>query len=117
MALVLHGRSAGGLAYGTRYVVAQQRVAAAGAQAARLTQAILAKAFRGELVAQDPNDEPAAALLERLRRERAGAPREDARKATPGQAATGRVVRVHPLTGKSATTVATWYNGVHGGGA
>ena len=34
---------------------------------ARLNQSILAKAFRGELVPQDPNDEPAAALLERIR--------------------------------------------------
>ncbi|HIF9398956.1 TPA: restriction endonuclease subunit S [Photobacterium damselae] len=32
----------------------------------RLTQSILAKAFRGELVAQDPNDEPADKLLERI---------------------------------------------------
>lgn len=32
-----------------------------------LDQAILAKAFRGELVPQDPNDEPANVLLERLR--------------------------------------------------
>lgn len=33
----------------------------------RLISALLDKAFRGELVPQDPNDEPAAALLERLR--------------------------------------------------
>ena len=32
----------------------------------RLTPALLAKAFRGELVPQDPNDEPASELLERL---------------------------------------------------
>jgi type I restriction enzyme S subunit len=32
----------------------------------RLNPALLAKAFRGELVPQDPNDEPATALLERL---------------------------------------------------
>jgi len=32
-----------------------------------LTQSILAKAFRGELVPQDPNDEPAEKLLERLK--------------------------------------------------
>jgi type I restriction enzyme, S subunit len=32
-----------------------------------MTPSILAKAFRGELVPQDPNDEPAAALLERIR--------------------------------------------------
>ena len=36
----------------------------------KLTQAILAKAFRGELVPQDPNDEPAEKLLERIREER-----------------------------------------------
>lgn len=29
----------------------------------KLQQSILAKAFRGELVPQDPNDEPASALL------------------------------------------------------
>ena len=33
----------------------------------KLTQSILAKAFRGELVPQDPNDEPADKLLERIR--------------------------------------------------
>lgn len=32
-----------------------------------LTQSILAKAFRGELVPQDPNDEPAEKLLERIK--------------------------------------------------
>ncbi|NDW20400.1 restriction endonuclease subunit S [Alteromonas hispanica] len=32
-----------------------------------LTQSILAKAFRGELVPQDPNDEPADKLLERIK--------------------------------------------------
>ena len=37
----------------------------------RLEQATLAKAFRGELVPQDPNDEPASVLLERIRAERA----------------------------------------------
>jgi type I restriction enzyme S subunit len=39
----------------------------------KLDQAILAKAFRGELVPQDPNDEPASVLLERIRAERAAA--------------------------------------------
>ena len=36
----------------------------------RLDRSILAKAFRGELVPQDPNDEPAAVLLDRIRAER-----------------------------------------------
>ncbi len=35
-----------------------------------LDSSVLAKAFRGELVPQDPNDEPASALLERIRAER-----------------------------------------------
>lgn len=38
-----------------------------------LRRSILTAAFRGELVAQDPNDEPAGVLLERIRDERAAA--------------------------------------------
>ncbi|KQM27946.1 MULTISPECIES: restriction endonuclease subunit S [unclassified Sphingomonas] len=41
----------------------------------RLEAAILAKAFRGELVPQDPKDEPASVLLDRIRAERAAAPK------------------------------------------
>jgi type I restriction enzyme S subunit len=37
----------------------------------KLDQSILAKAFRGELVPQDSNDEPAATLLKRIRDSRA----------------------------------------------
>ncbi|MBI4854292.1 MAG: restriction endonuclease subunit S [Acidobacteria bacterium] len=39
----------------------------------KLTQSILAKAFRGELVPQDPNDEPASVLLERIQKEKSQA--------------------------------------------
>jgi len=35
----------------------------------RLEQSTLAKAFRGEIVPQDPNDEPASLLLERIQKE------------------------------------------------
>ena len=51
----------------------------------RLTPALLAKAFRGELVPQDPGDEPASVLLERIRAARqaeagAGKPSRRGRK-------------------------------------
>ena len=54
----------------------------------RLNQAILGKAFRGELVAQDPNDEPAAILLERLRMTRVEAPKS---RHTAEVSATGEI--------------------------
>jgi type I restriction enzyme, S subunit len=59
-----------------RSFVEVERLAAAAVAAHRLLdrldQAILAKAFRGELVAQNPDDEPASVLLDRIRAERAG---------------------------------------------
>ena len=60
---------------------------AARAQVDRLTPALLAKAFRGELVPQDPNDEPADALLARLRR--------DAPEHPPARKAGGRRAAKH----------------------
>jgi len=55
------------------------RVAADHAAAARLLPkldaAVLAKAFAGSLVPQDPNDEPASVLLERIKAERETAPK------------------------------------------
>lgn len=44
----------------------EARLKSAQAAAGRLTPALLAKAFRGELVPQDPDDEPASELLRRL---------------------------------------------------
>lgn len=64
----------------------EARVKAAQARIDRLTQSILAKAFRGELVPQDPNDQPASVLLERIKAQRAAAPkaRRGRRAATLG---------------------------------
>lgn len=44
----------------------EARCTVARTQAQRLTPLLLAKAFRGELVPQDPNDEPASELLARI---------------------------------------------------
>lgn len=49
-------------------------------RAERLRQAILKKAFSGELVPQNPEDEPASALLERIRASRAQTPKKGKRK-------------------------------------
>lgn len=50
----------------------------------RMMPALLAKAFRGKLVPQDPNDEPAAVLLRDIRTGRAATPtRARHRKAEP----------------------------------
>jgi type I restriction enzyme, S subunit len=63
----------------TLFTLADQieaRYAKAKAHVDNLTQSILAKAFRGELVPQDPNDEPASALLERIKNARSDSPQE-----------------------------------------
>jgi Type I restriction modification DNA specificity domain/Type III restriction enzyme, res subunit/Type I restriction enzyme R protein N terminus (HSDR_N) len=58
----------------------EARYTAARAQVERLTPVLLAKAFRGELVPQDPNDEPASVLLERIRASRTAAGEKPSRK-------------------------------------
>lgn len=45
----------------------------------QLTPTLLSKAFRGELVPQNPNDEPVSVLLERIRAERAAQPNKPKR--------------------------------------
>lgn len=68
------------------------RVREAMARPEAIERAVLAKAFRGELVPQDPNDEPASVLLERIRASRPAAVPERAPRRSPagtngGQAA------------------------------
>ncbi|SOU02048.1 Type I restriction enzyme StySPI specificity protein [Xanthomonas arboricola pv. fragariae] len=61
----------------------EAKVATAQQRIDGLTQSLLAKAFRGELVPQDPSDEPASVLLERIRTQRAATPKpKRGRKAT-----------------------------------
>jgi type I restriction enzyme, S subunit len=49
-------------------------------RASRMRQSILKKAFEGRLVEQDPNDEPASSLLERIKAERQHRTKEQAEK-------------------------------------
>jgi len=60
----------------------EREIDAALKRSAALRQSILKKAFTGQLVPQDPTDEPAATLLERIREERASAsaPAKSAKK-------------------------------------
>jgi type I restriction enzyme, S subunit len=79
----------------------------------RLTPALLAKAFRGELVEQDPTDEPASVLLERIRAERAAVPAKKsasgpkprAAKTTETDSSTGEPSKKRGRPAKTAETL------------
>jgi len=58
----------------------EAEIVAALTRADALRQSILKKAFSGQLVPQDPNDEPASALLERIKADHTKAPRVKKRK-------------------------------------
>ena len=58
----------------------EAEIDAALTRADALRQSILKKAFSGHLVPQDPNDEPASALLERIKADRARTPKAKKRK-------------------------------------
>ncbi len=61
-------------------------------RAQRLRQGILHEAFAGRLVAQDPNDEPASVLLERIRSERGSREQKNGTGVSKGDK--GRAVKV-----------------------
>ncbi|MEB3169153.1 MAG: restriction endonuclease subunit S, partial [Synechococcaceae cyanobacterium] len=63
----------------------EARLSAARKIVERLTPALLAKAFRGELVPQDPNDEPANVLLERLAAKKRAARQAEAAASGPSR--------------------------------
>jgi len=64
------------------FVEACERAVDAGVQrSAALRRSVLKEAFEGRLVPQDPTDEPASVLLERIRAERAAAPKAKTRRA------------------------------------
>jgi type I restriction enzyme S subunit len=60
------------------------------ARSSSLRRATLTAAFTGQLVPQDPNDEPASALLERIRVERASQPRQKATRNSKQRPGTAR---------------------------
>jgi type I restriction enzyme S subunit len=61
----------------------EARVTAARAQAQRLSPLVLAKAFRGELAPQDPEDEPASKLLERVTSAEANVSKKNIKVSSP----------------------------------
>jgi len=72
----------------------EARLSTARNAADRLTPALLAKAFRGELVDQDPNDEPASLLLQRLTESR------EIANVKPGGGRTSKKARVAATSGE-----------------
>jgi type I restriction enzyme S subunit len=64
------------------FIEACERAVDAGLErSAALRRSVLKAAFEGRLVPQDPTDEPASVLLERIRAERAAAPKTKTRRA------------------------------------
>ena len=73
----------------------EQSIATSLQQSKTLRQSILKKAFSGQLVPQDPKDEPASALLARIKAERVAAVAK-ARKASTGNKLLPVENRLHP---------------------
>jgi type I restriction enzyme, S subunit len=65
-----------------------------------LNQSILAKAFRGELVPQDPNDEPASVLLDRIQQEKAKLEKPKKQKSMPSGKTSANATEADNYTSK-----------------
>ena len=74
----------------------ETKVTSAKSRIDHLTQSILSKAFRGELVPQDPNDEPASMLLERIAASKLNKPAKS-RRSRPPQS-TRMIKKSHSMT-------------------
>ena len=72
---------------------AEATIEAALTRAERLRQAILKRAFEGKLVPQNPADEPAMVLLERIHRQREAEVREAPRREQPRRGRHSRKTR------------------------
>ena len=69
------------------FIDACERAVDAGlARSAALRRSVLKAAFEGRLVPQDPSDEPASVLLERIRAERAAAPGQQGKRKKKAEA-------------------------------
>lgn len=77
----------------------EREIDAALERAEALRQSILKKAFSGQLVPQDPNDEPASVLLEQIRTERAAGGKH------PKKRAAKKLAESSPGTTRSAVPV------------
>ena len=83
----------------------EARYTAARSQVETLTPSLLAKAFRGELVEQDPTDEPAAMLLERIRAQKESEPSKPGKRtAKAPKPLEGAVTEHEPATRASKGT-------------
>jgi len=76
-------------------------------QAELLDQSILAKAFRGELVPQDPNDEPASQLMKRIKQEKASL---EALRKQRGKSGRKKVIRKKEASAISSVRLETCSN-------
>ncbi len=77
----------------THITTAETTLTIADQKGSSLRRAILNRAFTGNLVPQDPTDEPASALLARIQAERAAQPKAKRTRRTP---ATPRKVKKAP---------------------